>query len=384
MKRQPCRSETPPGHVRGESPRVWAVLSGRAGDDAQILALTRALGWPFEVKRLAYRSGGRLVDVWRGTNLLGVDRRRSSELAPPWPDLVVSASMRNEPVCRWIRARSRGRTRTVHIGKPWANLSRFDLVVTVPEYHRLPDHPSLLRNPCSLHEVTPDRLRDAVDRHAIRIAERPGPYVAVLVGGYAGPYPFDRLTAERLGREASRLARALGASLLVTTSKRTSPAAIDALRAAIDVPFTLSEWSATPDANPYLGFLGAADEIIVTCDSTSMLAEACATRKPVHIFDLDPSRDAGLPLTIRMRHALGRDRVMGFLYRQGLLRLAPTRLRRDISRVHDTLIGEKRAVWLGESPSGLRPAPLDAMPQTLERVHRLFAADPPGPRRPLS
>src|SRR5215510_16541101 len=90
-------------------PRVWAVLCYRSGDNSQILALAEALGWPFEVKRLAYRRLGRAVDLWRGTTLLGIDRRRSSILGPPWPDLVISAAMRNEPVCRWIRKQSRGR-----------------------------------------------------------------------------------------------------------------------------------------------------------------------------------------------------------------------------------------------------------------------------------
>ena len=76
----------------------------RAGDNAQIRALAERLGWNVEVKRLAYRPGGRLIDVFRGTNLWGIDRKRSSPLEGPWPDLIISASMRNEPVCRWIQA----------------------------------------------------------------------------------------------------------------------------------------------------------------------------------------------------------------------------------------------------------------------------------------
>lgn len=380
MRPEPSARTGPPAGDRVEPPQVWAVLSDRAGDDLQILALARALGWPFEIKRLGYRPGSRLAHVWRGSNLLGIDRRRSSELAPPWPDLVLSASMRNEPVCRWIRAQSCDRTRYVHVGKPWADLSRFDLVITVPEYHWLPEHPRLLRNPCSLHEITSDRLRAASARHAPLIRRHPGPYVAVLVGGYAGPYPFDRLSAQRLGREASAKARGLGASLLVTTSKRTSAAATTALRAAIDVPFTLFEWSASARENPYLGFLDAADEIIVTSDSTSMLAEACATRKPVHIFDLSPARERAIPFATRARHALSRERVMAFLYRNGLLRLAPTRLRRDISRVHDAMIGSERAVWLGDPSPKSCPAALDAMPQTVERVRALLEEDGRGVR----
>ena len=35
-----------------------------------------------------------------------------------------------------------------------------------------------------------------------------------------------------------------------------------------------------------LGYLALADSIIVTCESMSMLTEACATLKPVYMFDL--------------------------------------------------------------------------------------------------
>ena len=43
--------------------------------------------------------------------------------------------------------------------------------------------------------------------------------------------------------------------------------------------------------NPYFAFLGAADAILVTQDSTNMLTEACATGKPV--FTLPMSGASG-------------------------------------------------------------------------------------------
>jgi len=368
-------------------PRVWAIPCDRAGDNSQILSLAEALGWPFEVKPVAYRRFGRLFDVWRGTTLLGIARGRSSSLQPPWPDLVISASMRNEPVCRWIRRQSGGKTKTVHIGKPWARLATFDLVITVPEYRWLPQLPNVLHNACSLHGVNPAKLDEQARTWAPAVADLPRPFVAVLVGGYAGPYPFDRENAERLGREASDMARSLGGSLLLTTSARTSPAAIDALVAAIDVPYSLFRWKPHPDANPYLGFLALADSIIVTCDSTSMLAEACATRKPVYMFDMaadrarDGARLAATPVAAQLSRWWRRcntDRLKAFLYRHVLLRIAPSKIKRDIGRVHETLLSSRRAVWLGEPFPKRTPPPFDEMPRSLERVQALVGRDAQG------
>ena len=230
-------------------------------------------------------------------------------------------------------------------------------------------------------------------RWAPSVADLPRPYRAVLVGGYAGPYALDREKAERLGREASALAREKGGSLLVTTSSRTSRSAIAGLRSAIDVPYALYEW--TPDAteNPYLGYLALADEIVVTCDSTSMLAEACATRKPVHLFDLATDRSpVGAPAAadpvhrrvLRAWRHLNRDRIRALLYRQTLLRFRPLSLSRDIGAAHRIFLSSGRAVWLGDPAPTRLPPPLDEMARTRERVRALIAAgllDAPPQRR---
>src|SRR5262249_28993903 len=375
-------SAAPPGEGTRRTPRVWAVLCYRSGDNSQILALAEALGWPFEVKRLAYRRLGRMADLWRGTTLLGIDRRHSSFLGPPWPDLVISAAMRNEPVCRWIRKQSRGRTRYVHLGKPWARLASFDLVVTTPE-HGLPWRSNVVQNALSLHRVTPENLATDARAWEPRLAHLPRPFVAVLVGGYAGPHALDRDKAERLGREASALARKQGGSLLITTSYRTSREATAGLLASVDVPHRVFCYRPDAGARPYLSFLSPADSIVVTCDSASMLAEACATRKPVYMFDLarddsvadapPPARTRGQRLAARWRRC-NWDRLRALLYRQVLLRLGPLARARDIAAVHASLLASGRAVWLGQPfPSRWpRPLPLDEVPRTRERVRALL------------
>lgn len=368
-------------------PKVWAVLCYRAGDNAQILALAQALGWPFEVKRLAYRPGGRVFDVWRGTNLLGIDRAKSSPLGPPWPDLIITAAMRNEPVCRWVKAQSGGKARYVHIGKPWADASRFDLVLTVPEYP-VPDRPNVLRTRLSLNRATPATLTAAAERWAPRLAHLPRPYVAVLVGGYAGPHCFDEEKAERLGREARALAQRLGGgSLLITTSARTEPAAADALEAAAGRPTHFHRWRPDDPDNPYYGYLALADAIVVTSDSTMMLAEACATGKPTHLFDLllDDPPPPDEPLAAKLKRWWRRcnpGRLKAFLYREIFWGgLVPRYLVRDIRVVHEELTRAGRVAWLGQ-PLPKDPPPLpDEMAQAVERVRALFPgrAAPPAP-----
>src|SRR5262249_19778207 len=205
-----------------------------------------------------------------------------------------------------------------------------------------------------------------------RLTGLPRPFIAVLVGGCAGPFALDRAKAERLGREASAMARKQGGSLLLTTSGRTSRAATEGLRTSIDVPHRLFQWRPMARENPYFAFLALADSIVVTCDSASMLAEACATRRPVYLFDLardDSAVDTPPPLRSAGRRlvAWGRrcnpDRLRAFLYRQVLVRLG------SIARARDS-----EAVWRGQPlPHRPLPPPLDEMPRTLARVRALLA-----------
>lgn len=350
---------------------VWAVLCYRAGENSQILALAEALGLPFEVKRLAYRPGGRLVDVWRMANLLGIDRRRSSPLEPPWPKLVISAGMRNEPVCRWIVKQSGGRTRYVHIGKPWGKLENFDLVITTPEYP-IPDAPNVVRNRTSLHRVTPERLAEAARIWRPKFSHLPKPWIAALVGGYGGPYAFDPENAHRLGQEASAMAHRLGGALLVTTSARTSKRAAEALRAAIEAPCFFYRWLPEDEANPYFAFLALAERFVVTCDSATMLAEACATGKCVYLFDLDSPASSLAGACLRV---LEPDRVRAFLYRKLMWGMAPKRITRDIRTVHRLLLESGRAVWLGQEFGLPPPPPLDDRSATVDRVRALLEVD---------
>jgi hypothetical protein len=174
----------------------------------------------------------------------------------------------------------------------------------------------------------------------------PRPWLAVLVGGAARPYVLDARAARDLGVRVSAAARAMGGSLLVTTSRRTLPAAIDALAASLPAPAVIHRWSPGAPANPYLAFLGVADRIVVTADSASMLADAVSTGKPVEIFALPTRRG-------RLRDVARRLVWSGVLPSSLVTRLG-IRPPRDLSRLHQALYARGLAAPFG-SPAAFRP-----------------------------
>lgn len=93
-------------------------MGRKAVDNTQMLALGEALGWPFEIKRLVYRKYELATNLLLGATFTGIVREKSSPLTPPWPDLIISAGRRNEPVCRWIQQQADKRVRLDKHGRP--------------------------------------------------------------------------------------------------------------------------------------------------------------------------------------------------------------------------------------------------------------------------
>lgn len=337
-------------------PRIWVLLGEKAGDNTQLTALAnhleRTRGWPWQPCHLRFRRSELISHLLAPPNLLGVAEGREA-LAPPWPDLVLSAGRRSEPVAHWIARHSDHPVRLVHIGRPWAQPRRWDLVVATPQY-QVPPAGNVLVQPLPLLPAP------EAERSDIALPDLPRPWLAVLVGGDSGAFRFDVSAARRLGEAAVSAARSTGASLLVTTSRRTPRRSADALRQTLDLPHHFFDWHRDSTAsNPYRAYLAEADAFMVTGESASMLAEAVATGRPVSIFPL--------PRTIR-----GAWRWKPLTYYLGEY-VGPRRMRRDIGRLHAHLIEQGMAGWAGEAPP--RKGRYDAhaaLEQVARRVERLF------------
>ncbi|MEQ8860268.1 MAG: ELM1/GtrOC1 family putative glycosyltransferase [Pseudomonadales bacterium] len=305
-------------------PRIWVLASYRAGENRQITGLADNLGLPWEHRRLHYRPRASGFGLLRQVSADGIDRAASDPLQAPWPDLVISAGLRNEPVARWIRERSGGRTRLVFIGRTWLPPDHLDLLVTTPQY-RIPEHPRVLHNLLTLHDLTPEFLARARERWMPHFAPLPRPWIGVLLGGPSGPFALGVNAAARLAAALDDLRAGRGGTILGTGSPRTPTAALDVLESGIRKPALLHRWRPDDPDNPYLGILACADELVITGDSVSMLSEAAATGAPVRIF---PLPDRGSTDT--------RPRTL--LYRL-LMRWGPTRASRDVGLFHRAYVG---------------------------------------------
>ena len=236
---------------------------------SQAEGLAEALGRPFENITARLRGPWSWLPVHRqppGLLCCGLQER----LPQPWPDLLISCGRRSAPVSAAVRRAADGNTFTVHIQNPRAPSRCFDLVV--PMEHDGLTGPNVVATRAALHGVTAEKLAAAGAKWEDRLGRL---NVAVMLGGRSRAYRFTPATIDKL---ASGLA-GLDGDIAVTASRRTDPGVVDALKSRLPQAWF---WDGSGD-NPYLGMLALARHIVVTEDSVSMISEAIATGKPVHI-----------------------------------------------------------------------------------------------------
>lgn len=334
--------DTKAERVYGSSPVVWSFIGHKAGDNAQMRTLARALRMQHREIPMRYSAWELPVTLSSQPSLLGLSAAARRHLMPPWPDLVLTAGRRNEAAALWIAKASKGNTKIVHLGRPWHHPRQFDLVLTSPQY-MVPAAENVINLDLPLSAATP------APGSSSRFDHLPRPHIALLIGGHSGNLTLHDALARELFEQASGLALALSGSLLVSTSART-PASTIRLLDGITVPHHVWRWGSP--MNPYQDYLASADALIVTGDSASMFADALSTSKPALIFDLtDPNWWRHLP-SYRPRALLHRL----------AMRLAPRRMRRDLRCIHDRMVAAHHAAWFG--------GPINELPMTTPFVNR--------------
>jgi mitochondrial fission protein ELM1 len=260
-------------------------------------------------------------------------------LVPPWPDAVVAVGRRTVSTARWIKEASGGRTKLIHLGRPRAPLSDFDLVVTTPQYG-LPRARNVIE--VLLPFALPKRAtNDEYDRWRESWSSLPRPLVAVVVGG--GKYPLHMGDAQhvQLAEGVNTLVKRSGGSAIVMLSPRSSANAAQLLGDALRVPNRIYPWG-PGKPNPYQAALELADHFVVTSDSASMISEALATGRTVSLFSLPKSF---LRLSWSGRRGLG-----AFLASNGVLQPP-----RNISKLSEILLRQGVVRQLGHEDEPVNP-----------------------------
>lgn len=269
---------------------VWIVSEGSPGHVSQSAGLAEALAgrFPLRVERVECRPrlngvARSLVRAWMGPKgrplpewilrrWLRVDL---SATTVKTPDLVLSSGGKSVFAARSLAAR--GGAPYVFLGERKPYRSEWFHTVFTPSARETGVNDVRI-------EMIPTQVTKAgVERAAAAWAERPaGRLWAMVVGGASVSHRYAASDWDALAAGMNTLARREGIRWLVTTSRRTGEEAEARLRAGLEgAAVAAAVWWARKPEKKMSAFLGAAEQVVVTQDSVTMVTEAVASGRPV-------------------------------------------------------------------------------------------------------
>jgi len=258
---------------------AWIFSDGKAGHESQCFGVVEALGLSAEVKRVSPQGLSKWMAPWGPVARRERFGEPGTPFAPPWPAFAFATGRTTIPYLRALRRRARFATYTVVLMDPRTGPGTADLI-WVPEHDRLRGA-NVVTTLTAPHRYSPARLETLRARMLPEIAALPAPRIACLIGGPNGDYRYGADEEKRLLACLERFARD-GFGLMITASRRTPAELTARIREAVQTGRAIVWDGSGP--NPYPDFLAHADMFLITADSVSMICEAAATGRPIHVF----------------------------------------------------------------------------------------------------
>lgn len=331
---------------------MWLLTGTRPGEISQQRAVAAALGLPYREVAVAQQAlaGGRAVFDF-------------SALQAPWPQLAISFGKTLDAAVE-LRRRAPD-VRIVQIGRPrgiaWSSL---DLIVPMPQ-DVIGDASNILPARMPFNPRPPTAAPAILQRLAAH--DWPRPWTLLALGGVNRQYRFDAVIARQLIDDSIARVRAHKGSLLIATSPRTPTDVIALLSAPLGVPGECHVFKRGDADNPFAAYLQLADEIVLSGDSPSMIAECWRSAKPLLVR----------PLRRTLRYWVKRQTRR--LIRESVMQSGAAAAALDINAWLARLAGEGHIGIFGHSEPRIAYRPeLDTdLSRVSARIHELLAA----PRR---
>jgi mitochondrial fission protein ELM1 len=270
--------------------RILVIDEGSPGHLVQSRGLARALAAHCRADLVEYRVrltlrgflrpllrlAGLLARRGLPDGLLRLAYRLPAEPPPPAGVVVVSGGRGFHYAVSLAR---RTGARLVYCGDPAPLPARWCDVVLSPQV--VPGHPRSIASGLLLTDIAPGEIADTGARLREAFAQGGGARLAaLLIGGDSRSHRYTAADWTLLIEAVNRLGEQ-GWRWLLTTSRRTPPEVEARLRREIRAEWLVGAvwWHGAPE-RLLPAFLDAADLVLVTRDSLSMLSEAVAAGKP--------------------------------------------------------------------------------------------------------
>ena len=201
-------------------------------------------------------------------------------------DVIISCGRKSVIPSIHLKNNSNKKVFNIHIQDPKVDLKHFDFIVA-PEHDSIKGH-NVISTKGAIHYLTENEINENKDYLNSFIKKDKRIIWTLIMGGPTKYYDYSTKNIKEIFTTLSKLSKEHNFQLVIIPSMRTPTNIIQYANDYFGDDHTVIM---DVDKKAYLSALAIAQNIIVTCYSSSMISEAALTGKPIYVASILPKKN---------------------------------------------------------------------------------------------
>ena len=201
-------------------------------------------------------------------------------------DVIISCGRKSVVPSIHLKNTAKKKVFNIHIQDPKVELNHFDFIVA-PEHDGI-EGQNVISTKGAIHYLTENEISENKDYLNSFIKKDERKIWVLIMGGPTKYYDYSTKNMKHIFTALYKLLKKHDFQLVVIPSMRTPINTIHYAKEFFGENHTIIM---DVDKKAYLSALAISENIIVTCDSSSMISEAALTGKPIYIASILPKKN---------------------------------------------------------------------------------------------
>ena len=258
------------------------LTEGMHGMISQVEGLAKALDIDFTHHKVELNHFWKLIPP----NLSPISQSVFKKINHDDFDVIISCGRKSVIPSIHLKNTANKKVFNIHIQDPKVNLNHFDLIVA-PEHDAI-EGENVISTKGAIHYLTENEISENKDYLNSFIKKDERKIWALIMGGPTKYYDYSTKNMKHIFTALYKLLKKHDFQLVVIPSMRTPINTIHYAKEFFGENHTIIM---DVDKKAYLSALAISENIIVTCDSSSMISEAALTGKPIYIASILPKKN---------------------------------------------------------------------------------------------
>ena len=201
-------------------------------------------------------------------------------------DIIISCGRKSVIPSIHLKKNSKKKVLNIHIQDPKVNFNNFDFIVA-PEHDSIKGK-NVITTKGAIHYLTDNEIIENKDYLNSFIKKDQRKICSLILGGPTKYYDYSLKNMKNIFSILNDLLKKNNFQLIVIPSMRTPKNLIAYAKEYFGENHTIID---NIDKKAYLSALSISQNIVVTCDSSSMISEAALTGKPIYVANISPKKN---------------------------------------------------------------------------------------------